>query len=126
VVGVYIILHGHLTPGGGFQGGVILATAFFIPILALPGTPLDHRVVSTVEGLAGAGFIVIGLLALPGGDAFLTPMLGKGAIGQLISSGSLPLLYIAVGLKVGAELAGLLTNLVVHAEPSAQGEVESD
>jgi multicomponent Na+:H+ antiporter subunit B len=111
VVGLYIILHGHLTPGGGFQGGVILATAFFIPVLALSGTPLDHRLISIIEGLAGTAFIVIGLLAMFGGDAFLAPVLGKGVVGQLLSSGSLPLLYIAVGLKVGAELAGLLVNM---------------
>ena len=111
VVGLYIILHGHLTPGGGFQGGVILACAFFIPILARPGTPLDQRAVSLIEGLAGAAFIVIGLLALLNQQAFLAPLLDKKELGALLSAGTLPLLYIAVGLKVGAELAGLLTHL---------------
>jgi multicomponent Na+:H+ antiporter subunit B len=111
VVGIYIILHGHLTPGGGFQGGVILAAAFFIPILARPGTSLDHRLVSIIEGLAGAGFILIGLLAMLAGEEFLTPLLAKGQLGTLLSAGTLPLLYIAVGLKVGSELAGLLAHL---------------
>ena len=111
VVGLYIILHGHLTPGGGFQGGVVLAAAFFIPVLARPGTTLDHHAVSLIEGLAGAAFILIGLLAMLGGDAFLTPLLGKGELGTLFSAGTLPLLYLAVGLKVGAELAGLLAQL---------------
>ena len=112
VVGMYIILHGHLTPGGGFQGGVILAAAFFLPLLARPGsTAIDQRAVSLVEGLAGASFIVIGLLAMFGGGEFLTPLLGKGELGALFSAGSLPLLYLAVGLKVGSELAGLLAHL---------------
>jgi len=111
MLGAYIILHGHLTPGGGFQGGAILAAAFFIPILASPATPLNHRVSSSVEGLAGAAFIIIGLLALFDKGYFLAPLLGKGEMGQLFSAGSLPLLYIAVGLKVGAELAGLLARL---------------
>jgi len=111
VVGLYIILHGHLTPGGGFQGGVILAAAFFIPILAKPGTSMDHRLVSLIEGLAGTSFILIGLLAMLGGQQFLTPLLDKGELGALLSAGSLPLLYIAVGLKVGSELAGLLAQL---------------
>ena len=111
VVGLYIILHGHLTPGGGFQGGVVLAAAFFIPVLARPGTTLDHHTVSLIEGLAGAAFILIGLLAMFGGAAFLTPLLGKGELGTLFSAGTLPLLYLAVGLKVGAELAGLLAQL---------------
>ena len=111
VVGLYIILHGHLTPGGGFQGGVILAAAFFVPILARPGTVMDHRVVSLIEGLAGATFILIGLLAMLDGREFLAPLFGKGELGALLSAGSLPLLYVAVGLKVGSELAGLLANL---------------
>lgn len=111
MLGAYIILHGHLTPGGGFQGGAILAAAFFIPILASPATPLNHRVSSMVEGLAGAAFIIIGLLALFNKGYFLAPLLGKGEVGQLFSAGSLPLLYMAVGLKVGAELAGLLARL---------------
>ncbi len=111
ILGVYIILHGHLTPGGGFQGGAILAAAFFVPILASPASPLNHRVSSTIEGLAGAAFIIIGLVALFDKGDFLAPLFGTGEVGQLFSAGSLPLLYLAVGLKVGAELAGLLARL---------------
>lgn len=119
VVGLYIVLHGHLTPGGGFQGGVILATAFFLPVLARPSQPLDHTWLSVVEGLAGAAFILIGLLAIHRGGQFLQPLLDKGELGGLLSAGTLPLLYLAVGLKVGAELAGLLARL---AEPAAAPE----
>jgi multicomponent Na+:H+ antiporter subunit B len=111
VVGFYIILHGHLTPGGGFQGGVILAAAFFVPLLARPGSSLNHNLASAIEGLAGTAFIGIGLLAMLDQAAFLTPIMNKGELGQLLSAGSLPLLYLAVGLKVGAELAGLLAHL---------------
>jgi multicomponent Na+:H+ antiporter subunit B len=111
VVGLYIILHGHLTPGGGFQGGVILAVAFFLPLLAKPGTAISHTAVSVIEGLAGASFILIGLVAMLADQAFLTPLLDKGQLGALLSAGTLPLLYIAVGLKVGSELAGLLAHL---------------
>jgi multicomponent Na+:H+ antiporter subunit B len=111
VIGFYIILHGHLTPGGGFQGGVILAAAFFLPLLARPGARLHHGMLSIIEGFAGASFILIGLVALAQGDAFLQPLLIEDSIGQLVSAGTLPLLYIAVGLKVGAELASLLSHL---------------
>jgi multicomponent Na+:H+ antiporter subunit B len=111
IVGLYIIMHGHLTPGGGFQGGVILASAFFVPILARPGSSIDHHWVTLVEGLAGTSFIYIGLLAMIDGKAFLSPVAGNGELGELFSAGTLPLLYAAVGLKVGAELAGLLANL---------------
>jgi len=118
ILGLYVILHGHLTPGGGFQGGVVLALAFFLPLLARPGRRIDHQLFSLVEGLAGAAFIGIGLAAMLNGQAFLAPLFGTGELGALFSAGSLPLLYIAVGLKVGSELAGLLAHL---AETEAVG-----
>jgi len=111
VVGFYIILHGHLTPGGGFQGGVILAAAFFVGVLGRPAKGLNHDVISVIEGLAGAAFIGIGLWALFLEGEFLKPMLDKGTLGDLISAGTLPLLSLALGLKVGSELAGLMTSL---------------
>jgi len=109
--GTYIVLHGHLTPGGGFQGGVVLAAAFFVSFLARPAKRPGHTGIVLIEALAGAAFIGIGLAGLLGGGAFLQPMLDKGTLGQIVSAGSLPLLYLAVGLKVGAELSGLLTHL---------------
>jgi multicomponent Na+:H+ antiporter subunit B len=119
VVGLYIILHGHLTPGGGFQGGVILAAAFFIPVLARPARGPGHSTLSLVEGFAGAAFIVMGLLALLWDGQFLQPLLDTGTLGSLVSAGTLPMLYLAVGLKVGAELAGLLTHLMAREEGEA-------
>ncbi|MGD8957520.1 MAG: MnhB domain-containing protein [Chromatiaceae bacterium] len=111
IVGLYIVMHGHLTPGGGFQGGVVLAAAFFLPLLARPQAALDHRWLTVTEGLAGAAFIAIGLIALFSDRPFLTPLLDRGVLGDLLSAGTLPLLYLAVGLKVGAELASLLSRL---------------
>lgn len=119
LLGAYIILHGHLTPGGGFQGGAILAVAFFLPLLARPTAPFAETVFSVVEVLAGSLFIVIGLFALFGKGHFLAPLLGSGTPGELFSAGSLPLLYLAVGLKVGTELAGMLARLM-HTEASGR------
>ncbi len=111
VVGFYVIVHGHLTPGGGFQGGVILAAAFFVAVLADPARSLSHGLIAWIEGLAGASFILIGIWALVEEGTFLAPMLSKGVMGQILSAGTLPLLYLAVGLKVGSELAGLMAHL---------------
>ncbi len=120
IVGFYVIFYGHVTPGGGFQGGVVLAIAFFLPVLVGNRTELNHNAITLIEGLAGGGFIIIGLLALFSGNAFLQPFLdtflGNGPIGSLWSAGSLPILYLAVGLKVGAELAGLLTTIAQYQE----------
>lgn len=119
LVGAYIILHGHLTPGGGFQGGVILAAALFLPVLARPSQTISHAWMSVIEGFAGASFILIGVWAMYGGGEFLQPLLDKGVMGELVSGGTLPLLYLAVGLKVGAELAGLLSRLAEQPEGEA-------
>ena len=112
VVGMYIISHGHLTPGGGFQGGVVLAIAFAMRSIVRPrGKSIDHGVVTFIEAFAGLSFIVIGLVALSTQGHFLQPMLDQGHFGSLWSAGTIPLLYLAVGLKVGAELAGLILAL---------------
>ena len=125
-LGLYIVLHGHLTPGGGFQGGVILAAAFFLPLLAVPGSGINHSGLALVEGFSGASFIVIGIIALFQGNAFLQPLFGHGQMGSLLSAGSLPLLYTAVGLKVGAELSGLLANLADIEEIQSEPDDEND
>lgn len=111
VVGFYIVAHGHLTPGGGFQGGVVLAAAFFVSFLARPARQPKAVGLTLLEGLAGVAFIGIGLSAMLDGGPFLRLLLEPGVVGQLVSAGSLPLLYLAVGLKVGAELADLLAHL---------------
>ncbi len=108
--GAYIIIHGHLTPGGGFQGGAILGAAFFIPILTSPAGPFSHHVSSMVEGLAGSAFIIIGLIALFTQGYFLAPLGSPGVVGELLSAGSVPLLSVAIGVKVGSELAGLMAH----------------
>jgi multicomponent Na+:H+ antiporter subunit B len=119
VVGLYVIAHGHLTPGGGFQGGVILAAAFFTVILAQPARRLSHGVIVWIEGSAGAAFILIGLWALVEDGNFLAPMLGQGVMGELLSGGTLPLLSLAIGLKVGAELAGIMAHISDAEAPEA-------
>jgi multicomponent Na+:H+ antiporter subunit B len=56
------------------------------------------------------------MLSLLKQEAFLTPLLGKGHLGDLLSAGSLPILYLAVGLKVGSEMAGLMSNMLHEQE----------
>jgi multicomponent Na+:H+ antiporter subunit B len=84
---------------------------------------VNHFGLALVEGFAGAAFIVIGIIALVQGHAFLQPFLGHGVTGSLLSAGTLPLLYIAVGLKVGAELSGLLATLAEIGEPRTTGSI---
>ncbi|MBJ6749746.1 MnhB domain-containing protein [Geomonas anaerohicana] len=106
LLGIYVVLHGHLTPGGGFQGGVLLATAFYYVYLSgeyhdLLGMSRGH-IVSHLEAAGAAGYVIIGLLALPAGLHYLHNLLPLGDKGNLLSAGTLPLLNITVGTEVAS------------------------
>jgi len=108
LVGVYVFIHGHLTPGGGFQGGVIIATGFLLMLLAYKDYRVSHMALSIVESSAGIIFASVGLLGMLNGGTFLENFLPTGTMNNLLSGGVIPIIYIAVGLKVGAELTGLI------------------
>jgi multicomponent Na+:H+ antiporter subunit B len=104
VLGVYVVTHGHLTPGGGFQGGVVLMTAFLLVYLA--GTHLRLRrtrplsAMEAAEGAGAAGFALIGAGGIVLAGAFLENFLPFGTVGNLVSGGVVPLLNLSVGLEV--------------------------
>lgn len=109
VFGVFIFTHGHLTPGGGFQGGVIVAAAVLLAFLAGTVRELAHGVFSLLEMLSGAGYVAIGLLGLWLAAGFLDPrFLPAGSFGSLFSAGAIPIIYSLVGVKVGAELSSVV------------------
>ena len=115
--GAYIFIHGHLTPGGGFQGGAIIASAFLLVYLGCRGRRISERGGKTVESLGGLVFIIVGLVGLAlGGHHFLSNFLPKGELNSLFSAGVIPIIYIAIGFKVGSELAGVIDNLVEESE----------
>jgi multicomponent Na+:H+ antiporter subunit B len=107
--GAYIILHGHLSPGGGFQGGVVIASAFLLMFLAEGDAyDLDHRIMTLFEALSGAGFVLVGVLGVVLGGLFLGNTLPLGTLGALFSGGVLPVIYLFVGLKVASEITLLV------------------
>jgi multicomponent Na+:H+ antiporter subunit B len=112
VLGIYVFTHGHLTPGGGFQGGVIVATAVILLILSGRISGLNHTVLRLTESLSGAGYVALALFGLALAGSFLDPrFLPLGSFGALLSAGAIPLIYIFLGIKVGAELIGIVTAL---------------
>ncbi len=113
LLGAYVFIHGHLTPGGGFQGGVIIATGFLFLLLAYRQFTIDHKTIMWVESLAGITFAGIGLVGIFMGKTFLENFLGVGKLNELISGGIIPLIYIAVGFKVAAELTGILDTILL-------------
>ncbi|HDI00064.1 MAG: cation:proton antiporter [Candidatus Latescibacterota bacterium] len=110
--GAYIFIHGHLTPGGGFQGGAIVASGFLLIYLGCPERRTQELRLGATESLGGLAFVVLGLVGLAVGGYFLTNFLPKGTFNSLISAGVIPLIYVAIGFKVGSELAGIMGNLM--------------
>jgi len=117
IFGVYVFLHGHLTPGGGFQGGAVIASAFLLVYLGCRERRINLTRKTWTDSLGGLAFVVIGLIGLGvGGRYFLSNFLPNGVVNQLFSAGILPLIYIAIGLKVGAELTGVVDDLLEETE----------
>ncbi len=112
VLGAYVFIHGHLTPGGGFQGGVIIATGFLLMFMAYKDYHVSHNILTWVESLAGVLFVTVGFWGLIFGGSFLKNTMGTGVLNDLLSGGVIPIVYIAVGFKVAAELTGVLETLL--------------
>jgi multicomponent Na+:H+ antiporter subunit B len=109
--GVYITFTGHLSPGGGFAGGVIIACSYILLTLAYGKVfALKRFGLTAATGLDSAGaliFLALGLLGIEWGGAFFANFLQSrfpGTDFRLLSAGTIPLNNIAICLKVGASL----------------------
>jgi multicomponent Na+:H+ antiporter subunit B len=116
LVGLYVVLHGHQTPGGGFQGGVILATALLLVYLSDRYVTLRRvgpmALIEFAEALGAASLAVLGLGGMFAGGAFMENFLGYGKVGDLLSAGTIPLGNIAVGLAVTGGFAFMLSEFL--------------
>jgi len=107
--GIYVFMNGHLSPGGGFQGGAIIASGTMFLLLALPESHISRLLIAFIESLSGFSYVVVGVLGIIVADGFLdNRILGLGDFGDLFSAGAIPLIYVFVGLKVGFELSAVL------------------
>jgi multisubunit Na+/H+ antiporter MnhB subunit len=113
--GIYIILFGHLTPGGGFAGGVILASSYVLLMLAFGRQFAEENLsltfASKLDCVGALLFAAVALFGLLYGTAsffwnFIHQkyLMGTDYEFNLISAGTIPLSNIAVGLKVSASL----------------------
>jgi multicomponent Na+:H+ antiporter subunit B len=107
--GAYVFMNGHLTPGGGFQGGAIIASGVALSIMANPNREINHHAILWIESISGISFVIIGVLGIVLAGGFLDVRLfGVGEFGDLFSAGAIPIIYSFIGLKVGAEISNIL------------------
>ncbi len=108
VFGAYVVLYGHITPGGGFPGGVMIALTYILITLAY-GRKVVESIVSGVAGsimddLGAIAIIILGFIGLYIGGTFLYNFLPKGNPFDLFSAGYIVLYNLAIMLKVGMSL----------------------
>ena len=123
--GIYIILHGHLTPGGGFAGGAIIAGAFILQILAFGSNALNLKKevagTSNTESIAILMVTILALMALLFGvKVFFFNFLPKGTPGELLSAGVIPLYNIFIGIEVAGAILTIFLSLVIFKEEGSK------
>jgi len=128
VYGAYVIVHGHLSPGGGFAGGTIIASGFVLAALTWGFDRIragfDENVLGTADTAGVLAYVSIGLAALIRGGWFLSNLgagYPPGIPGRLFSSGAVWLLGAAIGVKVTTTLYGLFARLA-ESQPAREGQ----
>ena len=111
VFGAYILLNGHLSPGGGFSGGTVLGAGLILYLCAFgfarTGRFFNFRTFRVITSGALAFY------ALSKGYVFFTGAngiengLGPGTFGRILSGGLLMPLSVAVGLVVACTMYAL-------------------
>jgi multicomponent Na+:H+ antiporter subunit B len=114
--GLYIACHGQLTPGGGFQGGVILATAPLLVYLAGDFESFkkitSHTLVEAAEAAGAGGYLLIGFIGMILGTYYLRNVFPLGKTGEVNSSGTIAAISLATSLEVAAGFVLLLYNFL--------------
>ena len=104
LTGLETITHGQLTPGGGFQGGVVVASGIYVIYLGTNYVTVERfqpdPLLEASDGVGALGYVVIGLLGLLASASFLSNVVGRGETGSLFSGGTIPLLNLVVGVEV--------------------------
>jgi multicomponent Na+:H+ antiporter subunit B len=123
--GIYIILHGHLTPGGGFAGGAIIAGAFILLILVFGSNALNlKKEVSGTSNTESVAILLVSIVAVMalmlGAKVFFFNFLPKGTPGELLSAGVIPLYNIFIGIEVAGAILTIFLALVIFKEESSK------
>ena len=115
--GIYIVIHGHVSPGGGFAGGIIIALSFLLIMLAfgkeLILKKVSMSIFSSFESLGAVLLLAIALAGFLGGYFFLNFFTNKGCPFRVFNAGIIPLCNIVISLKVGVGLLAIFVVLII-------------
>lgn len=128
--GVYVVLHGHISPGGGFAGGAILGASMILFALAFgleAGVKrISHGMATVMESSGALVFIFLGIIGIFLGGNFLTNghfiSLPMGQPGNLFSGGLILVITFAIGIKVASTLTTVFYTLIKEEEDADSGE----
>jgi multicomponent Na+:H+ antiporter subunit B len=117
VMGWYLASHAQTSPSGGFQGGIVLATAFILIYLAGQYLVFERfspvSVTDAVGAVGAGGFAAVGLSAVFLGLPYLSNFLPKGSVpGAVSSSGTIALISFFVGVEVAAAFVLIVSELL--------------
>jgi multicomponent Na+:H+ antiporter subunit B len=119
MLAVYVIAHGNLTPGGGFQGGVIGAAALLLVYAAGQMVALEHvrpvALVELAEAVGAAAFVLVAIGGMVFATVAMANFLGFGTTGSLLSGGTIPVLNVAVGIEVTGAVTLIITEFLDQA-----------
>lgn len=143
IFGFYVIAHGHLTPGGGFQGGAVVASGFAMILIAYGSLwtikKVKEKHLSIFESIGAIAFIGLGFLGLVFGSVFFLNFMANttnffGIFGSNVdylntaaninTAGVLPLMNFAVGLKVIAGLFAIVLVMAYATNKNKEGDIE--
>ncbi|MFI1164699.1 MnhB domain-containing protein [Streptomyces sp. NPDC020801] len=129
VTGLYVIAHGQLSPGGGFQGGVVAATALHLMYLGADYAALERvrplGLYEAGDALSASAYLVLGFAGILAAAAFLAnTLLPYGTFNTLSSGGTVPLLNAAIGMEVACAVVLLLARFLDQAVEIEKGSGE--
>lgn len=132
MLGFYVILHGNISPGGGFQGGVLVAGAVLLLYLSYGGKgaaeAINGELLHKSEAVGAIFYIAFALLGIFFGFNFCRNVFfSSGNIGDVWSSGTIALMNYSVGFKVLTGVGFLLLLMVgLLANEDEDDEVKGD
>lgn len=126
MLGFYLILHGHLTPEGGFSGGIVISLGVMLIYLAygIKGLknifPAALKHTDNILSIIYTSFAVLGLAM--GANLCNNVLFNYGGIGEFYSSGTIFWMNISAGLKVMTGAGFLLVIMLFSLNPEKQSE----